>query len=268
MLLHFVDDETHIFYFPNPSTFSEKWTEALDDPSSNYHVRANLRSVFDWIQVASAFDENPREKIWNLHIECRSEIDSRALAAAVATVEWNEGTDREAYDNARAAIQLLDQEYERSVKRNWNYVATFCLKEIIELQGAIGRIGSYELERAIELIELVTDVDAVDDVPLGNFGDLVRIFTENSAAASQEVSLTIKALAICVREINRLRQSGSLFQERDLLRDTIGLARIINAETTGLERRYVDTYWQNASYQAERTALLKMQYCGRIIASR
>ena len=252
-----MDDDTHSFYFPNPDTFSEQWTEALENPDSNYHVRANLRSVFDWIQVAHAFDEDPQENIWELHIECRNEIDSKALAAAVAAVEWNETTGREAYNNARAAIRLLDQEYRRSIERNWNYVATFCLEKIIELQGAIGQIGSYELERAIELVELVTDVDAVDDVPLGNFGDLVRIFIENSTAAGQEVPLTTKALAICVQEMNRLRQSGSLFQERDLLRDTIDLARIINAETTGLERRYIDTYWQNADYQAERGASLE-----------
>jgi hypothetical protein len=257
VLLHFVDDNTRSFYFLTPDQFSEKWVEALDDPDNNYHVRANLRSTFDWIQVAQAFGENPQEKIGELHTECKRDIDSRALAAAVAAVEWNETTGREAYNSARAAIQLLDQEYNRCIKRDWNYVATFCLGKIMELQGAICHIGSYELERAIELIELVTNVDTVDDVPLGNFGDLVRVFTENSAAASQEIPLTTKALAICVREMNRLRQSGSLFQERDLLRDTIDLARIINAETTGLERRYVDTFWQNANYQAERGASLE-----------
>lgn len=254
MLFHFVADDEYGFYFPDSSAFDGHWETAHTDPDENYHIMANLRSVFDWIQVAEAFGDSPDDQIWEL-ID-NSTTDSNALLAAGAAVEWNEKGGREAYYNAQAAISLLDIAYEDALDKEWNSVAIFCLKKIVELENQIDSAGSLEIERAVELIERIT---ASPDVHLGNFGRLLRLLLDNEPLLDPEGTAEKRAFVLCIREANRLNDQQQFFQERDLFSDTIELAKALGIPVDDLEDRYVDTYRLNADRQSERSASLEAQ---------
>ncbi len=252
MLLHFVNDDKHAFYFPDASDFDQHWKEAQSDPDQNYHIKATLRSVFVWIEVAEAFGESPRYKIWDL-IENTS-TNSRALVAAGAATEWYEKSGRDAYDNARAAISLLNQAYEDAIARGWNSVALFCLQRITDLENQLNSAGSIEMERAVDLIEIITDTS---DVHLGNLSEALQLLVDNEPILNPQGQHEKRAFVLCIKQANRLRNQKQFSQERSLLSTTIELAEILNIPTADLEDRYVDTYRLNADLQSERSPSLE-----------
>ncbi|WP_436347003.1 hypothetical protein [Natronorubrum sp. FCH18a] len=254
MLLHFVEDDEYAFYFPDASDFDRHWREAQTDPDENYHIKATLRSIFDWVEVAEAFGESPEAKIWGLIED--STAESRALVAAGAVVEWEEQSGREAYDNARAAISLLDQEYENALGRGWYSVALFCLQKMVELENQVNFAGSIEVERTVELIEAITDTS---DVHLGNLSESLQLLVDNEPILDPQGEAEKRAFVLCIRQANRLRVKNQLFQERSLLSTTIELAEILNLPTDDLEERYVDTYRLNADLQSDQSASLEAQ---------
>jgi len=205
---------------------------------------SNLRSVFDWIEVAEAFDENPEEKIWSLIQNCT--INSCPLLAAGAAVDWETKTGSDAWNNARAGVCLLDQGLQNAIDRNWDSVAVFCLKRRMALENQFDSLESSDLQDAVELIEIVCDNP---DPHLGNLSDLVQLFLENEHLTQNAQIPARRAFVVCVIEANRLRDSGQLFQERDLLRDCIELADLLNVASAGLRARYVDNYRRNAEQQ-------------------
>lgn len=252
MLLHFVEEDEYAFYFPDTPDFDQYWKEAQIEPNQNYHVKTTLRSVFDWIEVAEAFGESPQDKILEL-IE-NSTTESHALAAAGAAVKWHEKSGREAYDNARAAISLLDWAYDDALARGWNSVALFCLQRITDLENQINSAGSIEVKRAVDLIETITDTS---DVHLGNLSETLQLLIDNEPILNPQGQHEKRAFVLCVREVNRLHEQKQFFQERSLLSTTIELAEILNIPTTDLEDRYVETYRLNADLQSERSASLE-----------
>ncbi|WP_323170905.1 hypothetical protein [Natrialba sp. PRR66] len=195
MLLHFVEDDEYAFYFPDASDFDRHWKEAQADPNQNYHVKATLRSVFDWIEIAEAFGEPPQDKILDL-IE-NSNTESQALVAASAAVEWHEKSGREAYDNARAAISLLDWAYDDAIERGWNSVALFCLQRITGLANQINSAGSIEVKRAVNLIETTTETS---DVHLGNLSELLKLLVDNESILNPQGQHEKRAFVLCIKQ--------------------------------------------------------------------
>jgi hypothetical protein len=254
MMLHFIDEDEYVFYFPDASNFDRRWKESKTDPSQNYYIKSSLRSVFDWIDAAEMFGESPRDKIWDL-IES-STSDSRALVAAGATTEWHEKSGGNAYNNARAAISLLDQAYEDAITRGWNSVALFCLQKITDLECQLGSAGSTEVERAVDLIGALTDTS---DVHLGNLSEALQLLVDNKPILNPQGHHEKRAFVLCIKQANRLRNQKQFFQERSLLSTTIKLAEILNIPTADLEDRYVETYRLNADLQSERSSSLEAQ---------
>lgn len=252
MLLHFVEDNEYAFYFPDASHFDRHWHEAETDSRKDSHIKMTLRSVFDWIEVAEAFGESPGNKIWESIRN--STVGSSALLAAGATVEWKEKSGREAYNNARAAISLLDTEYEHATGRGWNSAALFCLQKMIELENRLDSAGPIEIERAVELIEAITDTD---DVHLGDLSESLQLLIDNAPILDPQGEAEKRAFVLCILQMNRLRDKDQFFQERDLISATIELTDILNIPTNDLEERYVDTYRLNADLQSERSASLE-----------
>lgn len=252
MLLHFVEDDEYAFYFPESSDFDRYWEESHTNPEQNYHLKASLESVFDWIEVAEAFGETPKDKISDLIDDSGSE--SRALVAAGAVVEWHEKSGREAYDNARAAISLLDWAYENAIEKEWNSIALFCLQKITDLENQIGSAGSVEVKRTVDVLEAIT---GTPDVHLGNLSVALQLLIDNERILNPAGQHEKRAFVLCIKQANRLRDQKKFFQERDLLTITIELAKILSIPTSDLEDRYVDTYLLNADLQSNRGASLE-----------
>lgn len=252
MLLHFVEDDEYAFHFPDASEFDQHWKEAQTDPDQSHHVQATLRSVFDWIEIAEAFGESPRVRIWDL--TKNSTTESQAIVAAVAAVEWQEKSGRKAYYNARAAISLLDGAYKDPIAREWNSVALFCLQRITDLENQLSSAGSIEVKRAVELVEAITDTS---DVHLGNLSESLQLLVDNETILNPLGKDEKRAFALCIEQANRLHNQKQLIQERNLLSTTIELAEILNIPTADLEERYIDTYRLNADLQSERSASLE-----------
>jgi hypothetical protein len=179
---------------------------------------------------------------------------SEALLAAGGAVEWYEKSGREAYNNVRAAISLLDGAYEDAVARGWNSVALFCLQRIIDLENQIHSAGSLEVKRAVELIEAITDTS---DVHLGNLSESLQLLVDNEPILDPLGQDEKRAFVLCIEQANRLHNQKRFSQEWRLLSTTIELAEILNIPTVDLEGRYVDTYRFNADLQSERSASLE-----------
>ena len=247
MLLYFTEDDEYGFHFPDDSDFDRHWEEAQSDPDQDYHIKASLESVFDWIEVAEASGESPRDKIWNL-IE-RSSSESRALVAAGAAVESHNQSGREAYNNARAAILLLDWAYENAISQGWNSVALFCLQRIVDLENRFGTAGSIEVKRAVDIIGVITDTS---EVHLGNLSETLQLLVDNKFILNPQGQHEKRAFVLCIKQANQLRRQKQFSQERSLLSTTIKIAEILNIPTDDLEDRYIDTYRLNADLQSDR----------------
>jgi hypothetical protein len=250
MLLHLVSEDEYAYYFPNASHFEEHWQDSKENPENNYHVQASLRSVFQWIEVS----ESPKKKISEL-IQ-NTTADSAALTAAGAAVEWHEKDGREAYDNVRAAIALLDIAYEDAVERDWNAVSLFCLEVMAALERQIGSVDAIVIERAADLIEKVIDDS---DVHLGNLSDAFQLLIDNDSIVNPQGAAEKRAFSSGIKQANRLQNQGKYFQERGLLDTLIELAELLNIPIDDLENRYVEMYRRNAAQQAERGASLEAQ---------
>ncbi|MFC6613685.1 hypothetical protein ACFQAS_01710 [Halopenitus salinus] len=257
MLLHFVADDRYGYYFPDESEFDETWQAAQNNPEKEFHIMASLRSVFGWIDVAEDFGDSPDEQIREL-VE-NSSTGSRALVAAGAAVEWDKRDEqgynsREAYNNGRAAIALLDLEYEYALRQGWHSVAIFCLQAIVEFESQIDSAGRLEVERAVELIDRVT---ATSDIHLGNLRRLLQLLLDNEFLLSPDSPPEKRTFGLCVQVVNELSDKEQYFQERQVLSHTMELADVLNIPTQDLKERYVETYRLSADLQSERGAGLE-----------
>jgi len=250
MLLRFPTENEVAYIYPDSEDFDDHWEKALAGSDGAHRVYSDLRSVHQWIEAAQIFDEDPLEKIQAL-IENTEECYS-ALGAILGLAKW-ETRDNPYYD-MRAAIHLLDRVYEDSTNCRWYYVTAFSLELLVSAQRRISHDCSLELQRAVEQLETLS---AMDDIPLGTFGDLTRLLVGNSDILESETQTGTRALGICIEVANRLHKEKDYLQERHVLKDTIELASIINADTDGLKRRYVDTFRSNSIEQGERSSMLK-----------
>lgn len=260
MLLHFVDDDSYGFFFPNPSDFEGHWRSATSSSGGRNLIRADLESVFDWVEVARAFGEDPREQIWDLVRDCN--VYSPALLAAGAAAEWEEESGRVGYDNARSAIGLLDVAIENAMTRGWNSVSVFCFQQLADLVNDVGTVEESDLSRAVDILEGVT---SGSDTHLGNLSTMIQIFVDNSRGFSTSKESGKQAFVVCVKEANKLHEEGSFFQERDVLEQTIELSSALEIDQRGLKRRYTETYSNNADFQSTRGASLEASEIARAL---
>lgn len=252
MLLRFPTEGKVYYHSPDADEFERHWENAHDNPDDSYYVLSDLRSVYGWMEVEEYFDTEAHQEIWSLIEEC--DIYSPGLLAAGAIVQFEELSGQEAYLNALAGVRLLDEAYTSARSNGWYYVSPFYLEELIDIQRALSIEIDLEIERGVELLN---DLAEMDDIPLGTFAEVIDLLLSNSPAVENNRQCGLRALGICIRVENRLHNARHFFQERSLLAETIELADILDVPTSDLKERYVNTYRLNAERQGERDDFLK-----------
>ncbi|WP_157745903.1 hypothetical protein [Halorubrum trapanicum] len=250
MILRFPSENEVAHYFPDAEDIDEHRRQALESENDAYRYSSDLRSVYQWIVFADYTGEEPVGKI-------RSAVDATTefhpeLIAILGIAEWE--VNRSKYHHGRAAVHLLDLGYKRADRRAWHYVAVFCLQRLIPLQAKLSMNFDLEIQRAVSQLEKLAEED---DIPLGAFGDLVRLLLDNPDNLEENPEYGIQAISACIQATNKLRQDNSFFQERDLLAETIELAEIVDVEDDGLRDRYVETYRLNSKQQGDRSSMLE-----------
>jgi len=252
MLLTFPQENEVAYHFPDADHFEKWWTKAETDSEQEYHVMANLRSVYDWIEAAELFDANPEDNIRTL-IENTGFI-CPPLQAAEALCQWECNRDQpNAYKEALAGRHLFDLSYTIAQQNDWNSVARLILERSIGLSNSLGVDYTVELERVIAVL---SGYRGEEDIPLETFTALLDLIVDH-ARADDHKAIIQQALVCCIERANILRSRKQYAQERSVLKTAIELAREIEAATDGLESRYAKTFWLNAQLQGQRDTSLQ-----------
>lgn len=250
MLLRFPTKNEVAYIFPKSDDFEKHWEDALLNSNGAYQVYSDIRSIYQWIEAAQIFEEDPLVKLRALESNTTDFYPILIAFPAIAEFEINDGS----HYNMRAAIHLVDRFYQNSIDRNWYYVTPFCLEMLVSLQDRLSYDCTLELQRAVDQLQQLVDMD---DVPLSTFGDLVRLLLDNPHILENEARMVTQAVGLCIQLCNKLRMKKDYRQERDVLKETIELANLIDADLSGLQRRYVDTYRLNSVEQGKRSSMLE-----------
>ena len=209
----------------------DDYERALNSPSKDYHYESHIRSLLRGIdEDHTGIDERIETA------EKNAEGNQPLVSVLEPYKMWRKNNNFK--QGAKPAIDLFEEAYDDARKRDWENVAVLSLKYLLQLQLETSQPTAGNTFE--EVVEFLDEEYRRDDVHLGNFGDLVRLITDNPGKADE--STLEKCLDVCEEQQERLHRKKRYHQERSVLDTIIELRHLLDKEISSTQKRIIESF--------------------------